>query len=90
MAEIKSLQIIAKRWFQKTFGNTYHSVMIHVNGNSIYVPFTYGYGEQYKVTAMNALKENGYRVGDYVDFCDMIRNNGFEIQCIDVERKKDL
>lgn len=48
------------KWFDKLNGNTYHSVRItrHKDGKIIVCPFEYGYGEQYKYTALNAMVKN--------------------------------
>jgi hypothetical protein len=87
--------ITAKRWFQRTYGNTYHSVLIErVSGEGKaykrekigYIPFAYGYDQQYLQTAADILN---------VDFNTLnkdIRNNPekYVINCIDVNRKKDL
>jgi len=47
-----------QRWFDKVNGNTYHAVQI-INaktGATIYKSgFTYGYGDQYRMTAIDAL-----------------------------------
>ena len=70
----------AVRWFDKVNGNTYHSVRITKvsTGQTIvglYAPYEYGYGDQYRYTALEAMKhakwlpvkyrgkhENGYPV----------------------------
>lgn len=52
----------AVRWFDKVNGNTYHSVNITniKTGKTIYCPMTYGYGEQYRQTALEAMLKNGW------------------------------
>jgi len=47
----------ACRWFDKINGNTYHSVRITRNsdGKQIVVGFTYGYGESYRYSALEAM-----------------------------------
>lgn len=55
-----TIHIEGRRWFQKSAGNTYHSVRIYRDGKQIaYLPFQYGYGEQYLQTAFDWLGENG-------------------------------
>jgi hypothetical protein len=57
----KPVHIEARRWFQRTYGNTYHSVRVHQDGVVIYSSGrTYGYGEQWLQTACEWLAENGY------------------------------
>ena len=61
MKEIKSLKIIGKRWFQKSYGNTYHTVKIIINDDiELTQGFTYGYEEAYLQTAKELLIKNGY------------------------------
>lgn len=52
----------AVKWFDKVNGNTYHSceIMRTSDGVKIYCPFEYGYGEQYKHTALNKMYESGW------------------------------
>lgn len=47
------------KWFDEINGNTYHSVSItdKKTGKIIVCPFQYGYGEQYKHTAILRLIE---------------------------------
>jgi hypothetical protein len=89
--------IIGKRWFQKTYGNTYHSVQVYVNGKLIgEESFRYGYGEQYIQTAHDILMKTGWlpKTGehDYSAFIDMRRSNRehFTITVSDVGRQSDL
>jgi len=54
--------ITGRRWFQTTYGNTYHSVQIRdLEKNEIisYIPFRYGYGDQYRQTAYDELVKLG-------------------------------
>jgi hypothetical protein len=50
----------AVKWFEKVNGNTYHSVRITDNetGAILYCPFSYGYGEAYRWTALIAMSKN--------------------------------
>ena len=34
MKKIKTLEISGKRWFQRTYGNTYHTTTVIVNGEN--------------------------------------------------------
>ena len=47
----------AVRWFDKVNGNTYHSVNITRvgDGEKIVHPMTYGYGDAYRQSALNAM-----------------------------------
>jgi len=61
MAERK-IKFISKtvKWFDKVNGNTYHSnrIIRVKDSKTIVTPFTYGYGEQYKTTALETMQEN--------------------------------
>jgi len=96
---MKSLVIVGKRWFQKTYGNTYHTVRIIVDGKCVQnVGRTYGYGTQYEQTAAAWLEENGYikltRYGnggsEALWQCMERMKVSYHSEAIDVERKKDL
>jgi hypothetical protein len=51
--------VIGKRWFDRVNGNTYHTAMVLVNGQSLgKSPMTYGYDEQYLQTAKEILLEH--------------------------------
>jgi hypothetical protein len=58
---------IARRWFDKVNGNTYHSVRITDNetGKAIAVPFQYGYGDCYRQTALQAMCDAGWLPEQY-------------------------
>lgn len=57
-----TITVIGRRWFEKTNGNTYHSVEVYVNGDMIErLPFSYGYGSMYAQNALTIL-DNHYRL----------------------------
>ena len=59
--ELKSIFIEAREWFDKTYGNSYFSARISVNGEVVaYLPFQYGYESQYEYAAVKWLLENNY------------------------------
>ena len=85
--------IIGRRWFQKTYGNTYHSVTVIVDGETVGTcPMTYGYGDQYIQTAHEMLVKAGEFAGDYSAFCQdrMDHRDKYTITVSDVARQKDL
>lgn len=99
----KNITIDARRWFQTTYGNTYHSVSVFVNNKLVgSCPFAYGYGEQYLQTAHEILQnaevypKTGERLNgcskDYHEFVMDMRENKerFHVTCTDVTRKRDL
>ena len=62
MKKINTMKIEGKRWFQRSYGNTYHTVKVFVNGEVLKSEITYGYGSHYLQTAAELLKENRYDI----------------------------
>lgn len=84
VSDIADIYILGRRWFQKTYGNTYHSVTIRVKNIEVaYIPFTYGFGNQFEVTAKDWLVENGF-----INRTDSLDKAFVDVE--DVQRKKDL
>lgn len=70
MNRVIKFTVIAKKWFDRVNGNTYHSVRcVRCRDNAVVVgQFQYGYGEHYKQTALSVMAEakwlpKGYRDG---------------------------
>jgi hypothetical protein len=59
--------VIAKKWFDKINGNTYHSVRcIRCSDGAVVVgPFQYGYGEHYRYTALTEMWRSGWLPKEY-------------------------
>jgi len=56
-----SLFFEGRAWFDKTYGNTYHSVRIWLNGEILaIIPIRYGYENAYQASAVSKLVELGY------------------------------
>jgi hypothetical protein len=55
-----NIVIQGRRWFQRTYGNTYHSATMLIDGKPVLsTGIHYGYGDQYQETALaQAAKEN--------------------------------
>lgn len=90
---IKSIQVIGRRWFQRTYGNTYNTVEIKVDGNQVaYLPFEYGYGEYYMQRAEEWLIKNGYVEDGTNHLRYRLEDLGVNLDyfSIDVDRKRDL
>lgn len=95
---MKVITITARRWFQKTYGNTYHSVEVSLlDGDKWKVlgvnNFEYGYGNHYLHSATTILKEHGLIPEDIYqinhNICEKYHLSINEIVS-DVSRKKDL
>ena len=58
--KVSNITISARRWFDGTAGNTYHSVDVYANGKHIgRNPFEYGYDEADLQTAHVILEKKG-------------------------------
>ena len=71
------------RWFDRTNGNTYHSVQIHnlETGETISQGETYGYDDHYKQTALTLMLKAGWLPEKYTekDVCSFERENDYPI-----------
>lgn len=57
----QSVQIIGRRWFQRTYGNTYFSAEAYVDGERVAsIDYAYGYGDHYVQAMTDKLEELGY------------------------------
>ena len=104
MKPITAINVLGRRWFQKTYGNTYNTAEVTVyfaDGSTEYfkVPFGYGYGSQYVQRAANELDRRGYMPGREHNAngsdqpaWEYFQNRGinYTYQAIDVARKRDL
>ena len=89
MEKINELEIFGRRWFQKTYGNTYHTVTVIVNGEELKSEIKYGQENAYLQTAADLLRVNGYEVpDDNLKAFQMVREYPHSVK--DVKRKKDL
>ena len=102
---ITAINVLGRRWFQKTYGNTYNTAEVFIyfaDGSTEYfkIPFGYGYGDQYAQRAEKQLELRGYMPGreQYANgsaqpawqyFRDD-RGINYTYQAIDVARKRDL
>jgi hypothetical protein len=87
-----SLHIEGRRWFQHGPGNTYHSVRIYRDGHQIaFLPFAYGYGDQFLQTALDYLKAQGLAPAGAEYGTRYLREDlQASYSVIDVARKGDL
>jgi len=61
MKSMSSMFIECREWRDKTYGNTYFSNRIWVDGEIVAVnTMTYGYGDQYVWAAIKTLHDLGY------------------------------
>lgn len=84
------VHIEGRRWFQRSYGNTYHSVRLHIAGEGIIDLGThYGYDDAYLQIALDALAERGLAAaGEYGS--RYVQELGFTYSVADVLRERDL
>jgi len=59
--KLKSIEVWGKRWFQKSYGKTYHAVRVYENDELKGASrIAYGYGDSKLHTAEELLKKAGY------------------------------
>ena len=64
MKKTRSITLSGKRWFQESYGNTYFTTEVYVNGEHVKrIGPKYGYGDQWEYAASEWLHENGYTAG---------------------------
>lgn len=96
------IEVQSRRWFQKTYGNTYHSMTLYIDDIEVSkVPFEYGYGSQHEQTALDEFKKlypeivkkadekAGYQV-KIISALSRYTDIKTLINVIDVKNKKDL
>ena len=89
------IHIHGRRWFARTYGNTYHTVQVWVDGDRVVkTESQYGYGDQYVWTARDWLAANGYLAGieDGEALWRWCERNGVKLvnEVSDVARERDL
>ena len=89
------LHIDARKWFQRSAGNTYHSVRIFYSVGAgepqeHYIPFAYGYDEQWLQTALDWLASEGLAEKGQYGTRYLREDLGGTYSVVDVSRKRDL
>jgi hypothetical protein len=105
MSKVQSVQVHGRRWFQRSYGNTYHSALVRVylEGESVprelVLPRAYGYGDHYLQRAADELERAGYMPGrehyahggaEPAWQYFRAREIPFHYEALDVPRQKDL
>lgn len=98
---VAEIQIVGRRWFQRSYGNTYHTATVKIvlsdgESHTWKSGETYGYDSQYETTALELLDAHGFmreydrrKHGPLSLYC---RENGIRLDsfAIDVQRERDL
>ena len=94
MSKLKpSIHIAGRRWFQRSYGNTYHAVTIYQDGEAVHVSGKrYGYGEGYLQTAWEVLQALGIipKEAEYGGTRALREDYGIGYSVADVGRERDL
>jgi len=69
--QVQTIDINAKEWFDRTYGNSYFAGYVTINYGlpnaiTLNMPFQYGYGDSYQYAAMSLLKEKGFTEAKYM------------------------
>ena len=57
--EVNLIEIDAREWFDKTYGNSYFSAWVSFKGENYFLPFQYGYGSHVEDVALKTLSDKG-------------------------------
>ena len=97
---MKTITLLGRRWFQKTYGNTYHTVTVLIDGKEVFSsPKEYGYDRQYEETGMQWVDASGlveprkeHTNGSHEANWQWAERLGIEFhsEAADVSREKDL
>ena len=60
MKNTNKIIITAKEWFDKINGNSYFAVKIELENETLFIPFSYGYGDSYYYATMKLLSKENY------------------------------
>jgi hypothetical protein len=98
--KLKILDVLGRRWFARSYGNTYHTAEVAIDGKHVLkTDRSYGYGDQYVQSAIDALVKRGigtpqirHSSGGLEGFRQWAERNGFVLKytAVDVGRQKDL
>lgn len=97
----RSITVIGRRWYQRKYGNTYHSAEIIIDGVTVHkTPAQYGHGSAYEDTAAAWLDKSGlvpprpqYANGSTAPAWQFYRGTlwiAYYATPIDVRRERDL
>ena len=80
---VKTIDINAKEWFDKIYGNSYFAAIVTINfgledQTEIKIPFDYGYGDYYKWKALKEVAKRHPEINGLLPY--ELRNNGIIIR----------
>ena len=101
LSNVEAVHVLARRWFQQSYGNTYFSLSVDVEiagklVEVVNVPFQYGYGDHFDTVALEEFSKVINLEGKEFSRCSYLsrfcRDNNIPVysHASDVKRKKDL
>lgn len=91
LPDTRGIHIAGRRWFQRTYGNTYHRVRIQLPGGEVIDSGKhYGYGEGYLQTAWDLLAARDLVQGKYGGTLALRERYEITYDVADVGRERDL
>ena len=95
MKTTNKIIITAKSWFDKINGNSYFAVKIELENETLFIPFSYGYGDQYYYVTMDLLRKENYlpekctgREFRYCDENNIVLSYSIQRKCLKRELKE--
>jgi hypothetical protein len=81
---IKTIDINAKTWFDKTYGNSYFAAIVTIDYSlpteqTIKIPFTYGYGSYYEQKAKEVMQKMELMPAN-ISLWEHCQNNGIVLR----------
>lgn len=101
LSDVEAVHVLARRWFQQSYGNTYFSLSVDVEiagklVEVVSVPFKYGYGDHFDTVALEEFSKvinlEGKEFSEYSYLSRFCRDNNIPVysNAVDVKRKKDM
>lgn len=92
---VKKLELLGRKWFERTNGNTYFSAIALYNGQEIArIDFEYGYEDQWLYEITKQVVIDQLQRGDLQpwQFINLLESQDIAVfkACENVKRKKDL
>jgi hypothetical protein len=93
---VNKLELLGRKWFERTNGNTYFSAIALYNGAEVArIDFEYGYGEQWLYEITKAIQSQAIEARQDQQpwqYIDKLESQGIAVftNCEDIKRKKDL
>jgi hypothetical protein len=93
---MKHIHVNARRWFQRSAGNTYHTVAVTMpDGRTLVSGRVYGYGQQYEETAFELAfgrEHPRHENGNPIPLWQWYQEHGYKVtyDVCDVDTRKQL